>query len=86
MHPPSEFLTLPEVAQTLHCSKAHISNLLSGRVRQCTPLPCVRLGRRILIRKESLRLWIEQNEAAGGNLEASPERGVREHALRRLNA
>ena len=30
----------------------------------CTPVPSVRLGRRLLIRGEALRAWIEQNEAA----------------------
>jgi len=81
-----EFLNLRDVAELLHCSKAHVSKLVAGKVRGCAPIPSVRLGRRVLVRGEALRAWIEQNEATNGNLESSPERGVRKHALRRSNA
>jgi excisionase family DNA binding protein len=66
-----EFLSLAEVASILNCSKAHVSNVVSGRVRGCQPIPAVRLGRRTLIRRDSLLLWIEQND----RIIASPERG-----------
>jgi hypothetical protein len=36
--------------------------VLAGRVRGCSPIPSVRLGRRMLIRRGSLLAWIEQNE------------------------
>jgi excisionase family DNA binding protein len=81
-----DLLTVTEVAALLHCSKAHICNVLAGKVRGCSPIPSVRLGRRTLIRRGSLLLWIEQNEHANDNLESSPERGARKHALRRANA
>ena len=70
-----DLLTVTEVAELLHCSKAHVCNVLAGRVRGCSPFPSVRLGRRTLIRRGSLLIWIEQNEHANDNLESSPERG-----------
>jgi excisionase family DNA binding protein len=68
-------LTLATVAKLLHCSKAHVSNVIAGKVPGCNPIPAVRLGRRTLVRHESLRAWIAQSEAANDNLIASPERG-----------
>jgi excisionase family DNA binding protein len=56
-------LTLAEVAALLRCSKAHVSNVIAGRVHDCPPIPAVRLGRRMLVRRESLMHWIDQNEA-----------------------
>jgi len=49
-----DLLTLAEVAKLLHCSKAHICNAVAGRVRGCPPIPAVCLGRRKLVRRESL--------------------------------
>jgi hypothetical protein len=57
-------LTLAAVADLLHCSKAHISNVIAGRVPGCPPIPAVSLGRRKLVRREALRAWIEHNENA----------------------
>lgn len=78
-------LTLATVAKLLHCSKAHVSNVIAGRVHDCPPIPAVSLGRRKLVRREALAAWIERNEqaaandnhrgAANDNLESSPERG-----------
>ena len=84
---PNQFdlLTMAEVAQLLHVSKAHVCNAIAGRVAGCPPIPAVSLGRRKLVRRESLIQWIEQNEHAGGTIQTSPERGVR-NALRRQNA
>jgi excisionase family DNA binding protein len=69
-----DLLTIDQVAEVLHCSKAHICNLMAGRVSGCSPLPALRLGRRMLVRRQSLASWIAQNEARNGNLEAPPER------------
>jgi len=51
-------LTLEETAAFLRVSKAHASKLARGRVRGMKPLPVVRLGRRILIRREALLDWL----------------------------
>ena len=83
-------LTLASVAKLLHCSKAHVSHVIAGRVPGCLPIPAVRLGRRTLVRRESLVSWIERNEHAAANdnlrpptndnLTASPARGAGKRA------
>jgi excisionase family DNA binding protein len=70
-----DLLTVKEVAQLLHCSKAHVGNVLAGRVRGCAPIPSVRLGRRTLVRRQALQAWISANE--NGSLESSSERSRR---------
>jgi excisionase family DNA binding protein len=72
-----DLLTLKEVCGILHISKAHACNLVAGRVRNCSRLPAIHMGRRMLIRREALAAWIAQNEAANDNLESSSERGSR---------
>jgi excisionase family DNA binding protein len=57
-------LTMREVADTLHVSKAHVCNLISGKVRGCLPLPAIHMGRRMLVRREALMGWIEAAERA----------------------
>jgi hypothetical protein len=82
-----DLLTLAEVAELLHCSKAHVSNAVAGRVPGCPPIPSVSLGRRKLVCRASLLSWIDRNEraaandnrpvAANDNLKPSPERGCK---------
>ena len=69
-------LTLATVAKLLHCSKAHVSRVISGRVPGCIPIPTIRLGRRKLVRRDSLVAWIERNEQAAtpAMIPASPVR------------
>jgi excisionase family DNA binding protein len=55
-------MTLEEVAIALRCSKAHVCNLINGKVRGARPLPALRLGRRKLVRRSSLEEWISSNE------------------------
>ena len=61
-NPDFELLTINDVAKLLHCSKAHVCNAVAGRLRGCPPIPAVHLGRRTLIRRETLLHWIEKNE------------------------
>lgn len=71
-----DLLTVKKVSALLQCSKAHVCNLVAGRVRGCTPIPSVRLGRRTLVRRESLLSWIEKNERTDGTIQgSSPGRG-----------
>jgi excisionase family DNA binding protein len=58
----SGVLTVQEVALELRCSKAHVHNLVNGKVHGAQPLPALRLGRRRLVRRASLEKWIEANE------------------------
>ncbi len=55
-------LTVMEVAGELRCSKAHILNLINGKVPGVRPLPSLWLGRRRLVRRSSLDEWIAANE------------------------
>ena len=73
-----DLLTLADVAQLLHCSKAHVGKAVAGRVPGCPPIPAVSLGRRKLVRRETLLRWIEQNEhaASGATIPISPVRGA----------
>jgi excisionase family DNA binding protein len=72
-YPPPSFpedgnilLTVAEAARELRCSKAHVNNIIHGKVPDLPPLPVLRIGRRVLIRREGLRAWmfaVEENEA-----------------------
>jgi excisionase family DNA binding protein len=57
-----DLLTVADAAEVLHCSKAHVCKAINGRVRGCVPIPSISMGRRKLIRRESLRQWLETNE------------------------
>jgi len=60
-----QIMTVLEVAGELRCSKAHVYNLIAGRVTGVLPLPFVPLGRKMLIRRSSLECWIRTNEKHG---------------------
>ena len=53
-------LTLDETAAFLRCSKSHASKLARGTVRGVPALPVVRLGRRIIVRRDALLDWLCQ--------------------------
>ena len=55
-------LTLPEVARALGVSERHVRDLRAE-------LPCITLGRRVVIPVEALRAWLQSRveaERAGG--------------------
>ena len=58
----SEILTIREVAEVLRCSKAHVCNVLRGRVQGLPKLTHFSLGRRKLVRREWLDTWMEENK------------------------
>ncbi len=55
-------LTLGETAELVRCSKAHLSNVVSGKVKGLPRLPVVRIGRRLLVRRDALALWLKEVE------------------------
>jgi excisionase family DNA binding protein len=57
-----EVLTISEVAAILRCSKAHVANVMAGRVSGAPPLPYITLGRRRLIRRSTLEHWMQSAE------------------------
>jgi hypothetical protein len=58
----AKILTINQVAEILQCSKAHVSNVMNGRVRDLPPLPHFSMGRRKLIRREWLDAWLEAHK------------------------
>jgi hypothetical protein len=52
-------LTLKQTAAYLRISKAHLSNVINGKVTKVPPLRHARVGRRILIRQEWADEWLE---------------------------
>jgi excisionase family DNA binding protein len=57
-----DILTIKDVAQILRCSKAHIANVLHGRIPGVPQLTHLNLGRRKLVRREWLDEWLEANK------------------------
>jgi len=57
-----DLLTMQETAGILRCSRAHLSNVLGGKVAHLPPLPHVAMGRRKLIRRATLEAWLNQVE------------------------
>ncbi len=66
--PAEPILTLEEAAEYLRISKAHLSNVINGKVPGVRPPRVFRAGRRVLIRREWLDRWIEE-----GHPEATSE-------------
>jgi len=52
-------MTLKQAADYLRISKAHLSNVINGKVPGLTPPRTFRVGRRILIRREWVDQWLE---------------------------
>jgi hypothetical protein len=50
----SEILNIAEVALLLRCSKAHVCKAINGQVPGISRLPAISMGRRKLIRRQSL--------------------------------
>ena len=60
--PGDQILSAIEVAKELRCSKAHVYNVILGRVEGVSPLPAITMGRRRLIRRSALEAWKRGNE------------------------
>lgn len=60
--PPPAVLTVREVATELRCSKAHVHNIIAGKVHDLPPLPVLRIGRRVLVRQDALSRWMTRIE------------------------
>jgi hypothetical protein len=60
---PKSVLTIVEIAQLLRCSKAHVCNLMAGKVRGVPKLTHVCLGRRKLSTHEWVKEWLEKGKS-----------------------
>ena len=58
-----EILTVAEIAVELRCSKAHVYNVIAGKVDGVHPLPAICMGRRKLVRRAILEEWKKKNES-----------------------
>jgi hypothetical protein len=58
-----EILTVAEIAVELRCSKAHVYNVIAGKVDGVHPLPAICLGRWKLVRRASLEYCKKSNES-----------------------
>jgi len=52
-------MTLKQAAAYLQVSKAHLSNVIGGKVPGVPTLRCFRVGRRILFKREWVDEWME---------------------------
>ena len=52
-------LTLTQAASYLQVSKAHLSNVINGKVHGIPSVRHFRLGRRVLIKREWIDEWLE---------------------------
>ena len=52
-------MTLTQAAAYLRVSKAHLSNVINGKVPGVPPVRSFRMGRRILIKREWVDEWME---------------------------
>jgi excisionase family DNA binding protein len=66
-----EILSVAEVAAVLRCSKAHVCKAIRGKIAGVTPLPAISMGRRKLVRRESLETWLAQNDPGGATMNGS---------------
>lgn len=55
-------MTLRQAAAYLQISKAHLSNVINGKVTGLAPVRTRRVGRRILIKREWIDEWLESAE------------------------
>jgi excisionase family DNA binding protein len=55
----SSVMSLDQAAGYLHVSKAHLSNVINGKVPGMKPLRFFRMGRRVLIKREWIDEWLE---------------------------
>ncbi len=59
MQTESPVMNLRQAAAYLQVSKAHLSNVIQGKVFGVPPVRCFRVGRRVLIKREWIDEWLE---------------------------
>jgi hypothetical protein len=62
MEDANEILTIADVAQVLRCSKAHVCKIINGQVKGTAPIPAIVVGRRKIVRRQSLLRWMSDSE------------------------
>lgn len=69
-----EVLTVRDVALELRCSVAHVYNAINGRVKNISRLPAIRIGRRMLVLRDSLEDWKRGNEQSDDDVKIGSSR------------
>jgi len=69
-----DILTVREVAAILRYSKAHVTNVKSGKVAGIERLTHLGAGRRKLVRGDWLEHWMENNKARSDRMQVRTER------------
>ena len=58
-NPYQPVMNLRQAAAYLQVSKAHLSNVINGKVSGVPPVRSFRVGRRVLIKREWIDKWLE---------------------------
>ena len=67
-----DVLTVEEVSMALRCSRAHVYNAIKGTLKGIPPLPSIAVGRRRLVRRQSLIDWLSLTESRVAMIRSSP--------------
>ena len=59
----NDLLTIAEAAEAARILRRHLQTLL----QRCEGLPVIRLGRRLIIRREALQAWLVSRETDHAN-------------------
>jgi hypothetical protein len=57
-----EILTVKDIAMELRCSSAHVYNVINGTIKGTSRLPAITIGRRKLVKRQTLEEWKKVNE------------------------
>jgi hypothetical protein len=69
-----EVLTVRDVALELRCSMAHVQRVINGRVKNVSRLPAIRMGRRMLVMRDTLEDWKRGNEQSDDDVKIASSR------------
>jgi hypothetical protein len=61
-----ELLTLADFARLLRCSKVQVCKIVNVQIKGTSPIPSIALGRRKVVRRQSLLRWMSDNEQGAG--------------------
>ena len=64
-------LTVGEVASELRLSKSTVLRLVAGDIPNGPTLPAVRVGRRLMVRRETLERFVQQAEGTDAGVQSA---------------
>lgn len=64
-------LTTAEAATELRCTSRHIQRLINGEVKSMPRLPHVRVGRKFLIRRETMTQYLVDYEKSCSSVQSA---------------